>query len=86
MSRERPCPLRLSGGRACTCVELRCGSFDAMRCAAPRRAAPAPRRSDIACCHVDATLTPIRTMAIASRMALAEFLIIFSCIGKGERL
>jgi hypothetical protein len=52
MSRERPCPLRLSGGPACTCVELRCGSFDA------------PRRSDIACCHVDATLTPIRTMAI----------------------
>ena len=45
-----------------------------LRCDAMRRAAPRPRRSAIACCHVDATLTPIRTMAIASRMALAEFL------------
>ena len=50
------------------------------------RAAPAPRRSDIAWCHVEATLTPIRTMASASRMALAEFLTIFFGIGKGERL
>ena len=64
-------------------LELRC---DAPRRAAPRRARAAPRRSDIACCHVDATLTPIRTMAIASRMALAEFLTIFFGIGKGERL